>query len=104
MKPGAIQPGERRGLFCPGCGASVSPNYIAESYASPAGQYRLRCCQSCHADVESTEVVVGFTSEILDVSGLRADQLRLIRQMLAQFQRENVIIDIPHVKTPLVLK
>lgn len=104
MKPGAAQIGERRGLFCPGCGTSISPNYIAESYASPAGQYRLRVCRSCGGDVESHEVVVGFASEVIDVSGLRPDQLRFTRQMLAQFRRENIVIDMPLAKRPLALE
>lgn len=92
MKPGAIQPGERRGLFCP-CGAPIGPQYIAQSYASPAGQYRMRVCRICLAEVETIEHVVGLAPEMLDCTGLRADQLRLIRQMLTQFRRENVTIE-----------
>ena len=97
MKPGLVQPGERRGLFCPRCGEALTVRLVAMSYPSPAGQSRRRVC-SCGADVETTEVVAGMTAEIVDVSALNPDQLRLIRQMVAQFTRENVTIEMPHAR------
>lgn len=100
MKPSQNPvPGERRGLFCPKCNAPLGTKYVAKSYASAAGHYRTRHC-GCGVEVETSEVVIGNTLEVIDVTGLSPDQLRLIRSMLAQFRRENVVIDMPHARVP----
>jgi transcriptional regulator NrdR family protein len=82
------QLGERRGLHCPKCQGRLDSK-VAQSYPSPAGQFRRRICPDCLADVETAERVVGLVPEVLDISGLDRDQVRVLTQMLATFRREN---------------
>lgn len=100
MKPSQYPvPGERRGLFCPKCGERLDTKYVANSYASPAGHYRTRHCR-CGIEVETSEIVLGNTLDVLDVTGLTKDQLRLIRSMLSTFRQQNVVIEMPHARLP----
>ncbi len=66
---------------------------IAKSYKSPAGQFRTRCCRGCGAEIETVETVVGSVTDFIDVSGLGRAQLLIVRQMLAEFRRQAVTID-----------
>lgn len=102
MKPGYPQIGEKRGLHCPKCGGCLGAKYVAKSYASPAGQFRTRVC-SCGAEVETSETVIGVVAEVIDVTDLEKDQVRMLTQLIAGFRKQNVVIDMPYARLPAPL-
>lgn len=76
-----------RGLFCPNCGAELHRRLIAQSYPSPGGQYRRRCCPECHADVETIEHVVGICANVLDISGLDRASVMAVRALVRRLRQ-----------------
>lgn len=95
MKSSPPQVGEKRGLLCPKCGDNLTHARVCKSYQSASGQMRTRVCRRCHTEVETIEAVVGASVEVLDVSNLDRDQVRMVRQMVTQLRRVNVTIDMP---------
>ena len=78
----------RRGIYCPKCDhGDLTLQYIAKSYPSPGGQFRIRVCSKCHSDVETLEHVVGLAPEILDISGLDRANVIALRQMVRSFRQ-----------------
>lgn len=72
------RPREPRGLRCPKCRDPLAARLVAKAYPSPAGVYRLRHC-SCGTAVETAETVIGIDAEVLDISDLNAEQVKLVR-------------------------
>ncbi len=82
------RPLESRGLRCPSCAELLGSRLVAKTYPSPAGVYRLRhCC--CGAAVESCETVIGVESEVLDISDLNPEQVKLVRAQVEVLRSSN---------------
>ena len=79
---------EPRGLRCPDCREPLGSRLIAKSYPSPAGVYRLRHC-GCGAAVESSETVIGIDAEVLDISDLNPEQVKLVRAQVEVLRSSN---------------
>ncbi len=79
---------EPRGLRCPSCLHAIEARLIAKTYASPAGIYRLRHC-SCGSSVETSETVIGLEPEVLDISDLNSEQVKLARTLVEVLRATN---------------
>lgn len=75
-----------RGIFCPKCGEEVHRRMIAKSYPAPGGQFRIRVCGGCLADVETLETAIGVETEVLDISGLASEDVRALREMVVRMR------------------
>lgn len=84
---------EERGIRCPKCGGRLDREtngrhgYVAKSYASPGGIYRLRYCSHCHEAIETIESAVGREIDFLDISDLGKEDRDRLRSILRQLRK-----------------
>jgi hypothetical protein len=47
--------------------------------------------------------VIGVVAEVIDVTDLEKDQVRMLTQLIAGFRKQNVVIDMPYARLPAPL-